>query len=239
VTAEPTTGPRDDSLPASYDEPEDIDTRAADIEESEPVSLPLSVDLVNACRQVLSTLSTGGPLFIGVTSPGRGDGRSSVALGLALALRQSRSATLLLDLDSSSQADASTDAGVDAVVRFSRGSMYSAVEWLAPGLGRLSGQGSTGVQPWSQARLAYTSACVNALLDDGYALVGDLPPLPPCGQADSLLPLVSDTVLVLRAGSTTAEDAKRAFATFSAEPAVILNGVRTSLPRWLTLLMGR
>lgn len=168
---------------------------------------------------------------IGVTSSEHGEGRTTVAHGLAVAQRNEYGRKTVL-LDFGGDGDDSTgglglNAVLDGEVR-----VLDAVAWVAPHLGVLRATASFDGASTLVSRFRASSALAD-LLSAGYAVVADLPPLPPAGAADRVAGMFDTVVLVVRAGVTSLDAVRASLKFLDQEPVVILNGTKSSVPRWL------
>lgn len=64
-------------------------------------------------------------------------------------------------------------------------------------------------------------------------VVADLACLPPKGTGDQVADLFDVIVLVVKAGSTSADDVRRASLFLAEPPMVLLNRTASAIPRWL------
>ena len=110
--------------------------------------------------------------------------------------------------------------------------VLDAVAWVAPHLGVLRATASFDGASTLVSRFRASSALAD-LLSAGYAVVADLPPLPPAGAADRVAGMFDTVVLVVRAGVTSLDAVRASLKFLDQEPVVILNGTKSSVPRWL------
>jgi len=193
--------------------------------------------MIRACSLLMPRLGGSRLTRIGVTSALRGEGRSTVAIAMAyVQAREYRRPTLLIDAD----IDAPSLAG-----RFGLPPGPGLAELLA-GLVpvdaalRMVGEGLS-VLPAGRIqdpgpRLASQLASSNLLAElQGLfeVVIGDLPALLHSPSAALLAESFGDPLLVVRARVTPVGKVREAVACLPAEPVVLLNGTRSSLPSWL------
>lgn len=198
----------------------------------------LDPDVVStACAKTLSRIRTerGDPRTFAVTSSRRGEGRSTVAEGLALAncLRHGRK-TVRMTIESAARVDRSSQLDVE------RGGVdvLAAIEWERPGqIGRLPSR--IVMKPGSEsADPLWVSELVESLVQEGYDVVADVPPLPPVGEGDQFAASFDVVILVVEAGSTPAPAIRSAARSLLEPPVVVLNRTRSSVPRWFPIAGG-
>jgi Mrp family chromosome partitioning ATPase len=209
---------------------------------------PLSVDppiarpILDACSG--AALQLGGPTLksLGVTSTIRGEGRSTVAIGMAIVQRKDFGRkVLLLELDFENPGLA-LQLGADVwpgLAELTRGeaTVDQVVHPFADGIGLVT----VGAAPSSGPRTVVDLLRSGALSDIGReydVVVGDLPPLLDSNFAHLLADAFQRVLLVVRAGVTPLVRIQEATAALGSEPAVLLNGVSSELPRWLGQLTG-
>lgn len=193
--------------------------------------------VLGACRVALRSLSGGGATgALAVTSSLREEGRSTIALGAALVQRlEYERHTVLLDLDFARPSLARTlhlpgQPGLADVLR-GDASLYDSLAWPYPQLG-VACAGEVD-DPLALLHSFRRSSVLEELLNAGYVVVADLPPLPPAGRADRVVEMFWDVFLVIRAGVTSVRAVQAALDSLATPPAVILNGKSSAVPRWL------
>lgn len=198
-------------------------------------------EVLSACSSLLAGVRrprrrASGPVgptgAIAVTSALAGEGRTTVSTGLAVAQRSEYGRkTMLLDLDGKSDADSSI-IGLNAVLE-GEATLMDAVSWASSELGVLRSGVPNGGAATLLTRFRSSSVLAD-LLGAGYSVVADLPPLPPTGAADRVVGMFDTVVMVVRAGSTPLDLVRSSLRYVDQEPIVILNGVSSSMPQWLT-----
>ena len=195
--------------------------------------------------QLQSMLPLDQALILGVTSPARGVGRSTVALGLAVAgasLFGPTSNVLLIDSDIENptlhqRCGVAQGPGLTEVLA-AEVSLEQAVVAIAPGIRLLP----AGMPPPNAPRQLKALAEVRffeSLGDYFSAVIVDLPPV----QSPSLgtLPprLVARMCMVTLAGTTGRTELQQAVTALPPDQlaAVLLNGQRQRIPRWIDLLV--
>jgi polysaccharide biosynthesis transport protein len=210
-----------------------------------PPALPPIEGRYRAVVDALLALRPGGGGLVGVVSPGRGDGRSTVAAGLALALAQEEDAgrVLLLDLDLERPAQAARfgvplqrglrDCLADPRRLGQATAMVGPRLWLLP----------AGTETPGASLDLLEGVVEGGLLDDcraGFAwTVADLPPLlGPLGAAP-VATRSDGSLLVGRYRATRLEALAGAAALLPRPPlAVVMTGHASPVPEWLTRLLG-
>lgn len=197
--------------------------------------------MLEACRA--ASLRIGGPRLksLGVTSTIRGEGKSTIALALALiqAFDYHRGVILVeLDLENPALADRFGLNRRPGVTELAMGqaTVSEAVQGLADGIGVITAGGPA----WSPSKAAIevsSSGILQAIRNETEILVTDLPSVT-SGLGAQWVEALERVVYVVRAGVTPMPRVREAIATLSAEPALLLNGTDSSLPRWLRLIIG-
>jgi Mrp family chromosome partitioning ATPase len=209
------------------------------------VNLAPMPELTALCKPVLAQLQSetplDAPLVLGVTSVGRGEGRTTVAIGMALAAVAhlgSESRTLLVDGDVENptlhlRCNSGSAPGLHEVVT-GQCRIGDALVSVQPGVWFLP----AGNKPQNATRYLKSLESLQVLTKLGEhfnAVIVDLPPLQ-TPQLGVLPPqLVSRMVMVVRSGLTRRADLEGALALVPEESlaAVMLNSYRDRTPRWL------
>jgi len=174
---------------------------------------------------------------LAVTSAVRREGRSTVALGAALVQRNEYGQrTILLELDLGSTSQAGDSPGIAEVMR-GEATLTECIVPLAPHLGLLP-SGNAGDEAGKLLARFRSSTVLHDLRHSGYAVVADLPPLPPFGLADRVADLFSGVLFVVRAGKTPVEVVRAAIDRLDEPPAILLNAKTSAVPRWLRPMVG-
>jgi Mrp family chromosome partitioning ATPase len=197
-------------------------------------------EVVAGCGVALRRMRSdrGGDLdLLAVTSAARREGRSTVALGAALVQRNEYGQpTILLELDLESASRAGDAPGIAEVMR-GEASLAECIVPLAPHLGLLP-SGNAGDEAGTLLARFRRSTVLHDLRRGGYAVVADLPPLPPFGLADRVANLFSGVLFVVRAGKTPVEIVRAAIDRLDEPPAILLNAKASAVPRWLRPMVG-
>ena len=212
------------------------DLEATIIGNSRPAPLespsPVPADVSSGCRALLAGFGSSPPWSLAVTSAVRGAGRTTIADAIAWLQRSEYGRpTVRLALDA--HAGAPPQPGSLEDVLDGRAQLLDAVDWMAPQYGVLTLPGDADGSASLMTRLG-SSSLVADLESHGYAVVGDLPPLLPPASVTRVVTLFDSSVLVVRAGSTSARQVKEALALFPGDqPKVLLNRVGSAVPAWL------
>jgi Mrp family chromosome partitioning ATPase len=197
--------------------------------------------LLDACGSV--SLQIGGVRLnrLGVTSTIRGEGKTTIAMALALvqAVDYRRGVIIVeLDFENPSLADRLRLRRRPGVAELASGqvSIPEAVQAVSDGIGVITAGGP--VWSWSKTAAEVSSSGILAALGNQTDIVvADLPPL-----TSSLGHQWHDgfqrLVYVVRAGITPLPRVREAISSLSSEPALLLNGTDSSLPRWLRSILG-
>lgn len=204
--------------------------------------LRLAPEMLDACRAV--SLRVGGPRLarLGVTSAIRGEGRSAIAQALALIQATDyRRHVILVEMDLESPSLAS-------LLRLNR---HPGLSELAHGLNSpddvLQPAGPRLDVITAGAPLPESGGTVLDLLSAGIleniqaradVLIVDLPPLLASNYGRRAAEMCQQLVMVVRAGITPLALVREAIETVSPAPALLLNGVHSSLPRWMQTLLS-
>jgi Mrp family chromosome partitioning ATPase len=197
----------------------------------------VDTELVDACSHVMRHL--GGPKVerLGVLSSVRGEGRSSIATAIAFAqARDYGRTTLLLDADFdgpglANRFGVNSVPGISDVVR-GRASVDNALRQVGEGV-TLMAAGEVGTAPSRLANELVASGLLSELQMDFEAIVADLPALLGSPTGVLLAEAFENPLLVIRAETTPISRVREATSSLQSHPVVILNGTRTSMPRWL------
>lgn len=204
----------------------------------------LDFRILTACREM--SISLGGPDLeaLAVTSAGPREGRTTFALGMALVqARDYRRRVILLDLsqgrDGSSLAErlgVSRGPGLAEVV--SDGFPLSLVrQTVWDGL-TLVTAGRFAESLIGPTISAIRGGLLRELREQADVLIADLPPLLGQPLARLIATEFQRLVVVVAAGQTPASKLQEAVSNLPIEPAFVLNGTHSNLPRWLQVLTG-
>jgi tyrosine-protein kinase Etk/Wzc len=197
--------------------------------------------LLDATRTV--SLQIGGTRLnrIGVTSTIRGEGKTTIAMALALvqAVDYRRGVILIeMDFENASLANRLGLRHRPGLAELAAGqaSVAEVVQAASDGIGVITAGGPVG--SWSKTAMEVTSSGVLAALgNETDIVIADLP-----AQTSSLGRYWNEAferlVYVVRAGITPLPRVRASISSLSSEPALLLNGTDSSLPRWLRLILG-
>jgi Mrp family chromosome partitioning ATPase len=197
--------------------------------------------LLDASRSI--SLQIGGIRLtgIGVTSTIRGEGKTTIAMALALvqAVDYRRSVILIeMDVENPSLADRFRLRHRPGLAELAGGlvSVPDAVQPVSDGIGVITAGGP--VWSWSRTAVEVTrSGVLAALGHETDIVIADLP-----AQTSTLGRHWNDAfprlVYVVRAGITPLPRVREAISSLPSEPALLLNGTESNLPRWLRLILG-
>jgi Mrp family chromosome partitioning ATPase len=200
-------------------------------------------ELLDGCRQALQRVAAPGVRSYGITSSIRGEGRTSVALGFALVewLDHERR-TVVVDLDFEApelhrRLDLPDSPGISELVE----GHNNVEDFLQRAVGDVwllsAGPSLDGDAPRCLSRLAQ-STVMSQLVEWADTVVFDLPPILGTPTGLEAARLCGTPVMVIRAGVTPLARIKEATDALPAPPPVIVNGVSSSVPRWLRRMMG-
>ena len=205
----------------------------------------LMPELEANCRpifiQLQSELPLGTPLVLGVTSPARGDGRTTVALGLAAAGSyqiSTQGRLLLVDADVEHpslhiRCGLPDGPGLYEVMT-GQVQMTKAIVEVMPSVWLLPA-GSPPINAPRHLKKLEEFKLFEKLGSHFDAVIVDLPPVQTPGLG--LLPhrIVPQMLMIARAGVTKRDDLQSAIAAFPQEnvSAVLLNEYRERIPRWM------
>jgi polysaccharide biosynthesis transport protein len=204
-------------------------------------SLTVPTDVLDACRAVCVKIGAPRLASLGVTSALRGEGRSLIAAALALVqLEDYRRRVVLveMDLERPSIADQLGLDGWPGLVELASGqaSLQEAIRSLPNGMSVIT----AGTPSTSPARLMTEVLSSGVLRQIGQScdvVVADLPPVLGSSMGPSAVEAFDRLVLVVRAGVTPLGRVREAIATLGSEPALVLNGTSSTLPRWLRQIL--
>jgi Mrp family chromosome partitioning ATPase len=176
---------------------------------------------------------------IGVTSPGHGDGRTTVAIGVAAAMASDLETPVILvdaDLDHPQVHRALGIADAPGLAEYLRGecNIPDVVRQIAPRWFVLPA-GNVLDEP---ARLIHRLATANLRLrlhDKRAVFVFDLPPLLPVSYGALAATIPEALLFVVRGGHTTTPEIKQGLSRIEAGAArsIVVNQPQPVLPRWL------
>ena len=202
----------------------------------------LAPEMLDACRSV--SLRMGGPRVtcVGVTSAIREEGRSLIAQALALIQATDyRRQTILVEADMESPSLANS---LRLAVRPGLSDLAqnaSAVsDVLQPAGPRLSVITSGAPLPGSSGTILdlLSAGILSTIQAEGDVVVLDLPPLLASPYGRRAAEMCDQLVMVIRAGTTSLALVKDAIEGLSPAPVLLLNGVHSSLPRWMRTIFS-
>lgn len=204
-------------------------------------SLVVPSQVLAACRVVSAQIGGRKLANLGVTSAMRGEGRSLIAAGLALVqLEDYRRRVILVEMDLEKPCIAGK-LGVDpwpGLVELAsrQAGLQEAIRLLPNGLSVIT----AGTPSTSPARLmteVLSSGILREIGESCDVIVADLPPVLGNSVGPSAVDAFERLVLVVRAGVTPLGRVREAIATLRSEPALVLNGASSTLPRWLQQIL--
>jgi len=198
-------------------------------------------EVLDACLVALRRM--GGPNLrsVGVTSSGKGEGRSTVATAMAvIQASEYQRKTILVELDAH-KPSAASELGLaqgPGVAEYLRDGvdLERCIQWPTENLGVMV----AGANPSMAQVLRGTAAdeLVAVLSRRVDMVVLDLPSLSKGAGGVQLVDLCEAVALVVRAGEVSTHRIEEAAAALSAPPFVILNGVKSAAPNWVRRLLG-
>jgi Mrp family chromosome partitioning ATPase len=202
-----------------------------------PAAASISSEVLEACSA--ATLQLGGPTLksLGITSAIRGEGRTTVAIAMAMIQRQDYSRrTLLLEMDFDNptlarQLGVEMWPGLTELIR-GEATLKDVVHPFADGIAAVTMGAGAGTAPRTVIDFL-RSGVLQDLGREFDVLVGDLPPLLDSNFGHLLADAFERVLLVVRAGAAPIGRIREATAALASEPAVLLNGVESPLPRWI------
>jgi len=207
-----------------------------------PAALSVPEAVLSACRSASLRLGTPNLTNLGITSTLRGEGRTSVAIAMAAVHRDDFGRTVVLvdfDLEGPTlyrRVGARPVPGLCEIVR-GECTLEAAIQSLGNGVSFVP----AGVASGSIARTVTEAGkrdLVASLARMAGLVIADLPPLLGSDSGRSAAALFGDLLLVLLAGVTPVARTKEAVANLPVEPAVLLNGTRSQIPRWMKRVLG-
>jgi Mrp family chromosome partitioning ATPase len=200
-------------------------------------TLPLDRRVVDACAS--AALKLGGPRLnrLGVTSALRGEGRTTIALAMAaVQSREFGRRALLIDADFENPSLGSMFgfAGQPGLAEVTTGelSIDTAVREVGEGVALLP----AGVATKHRSRMVrelLSSDLLEELSSIYEVAIVDLPPLLGSTEGPLLAAHFESALLVVRAQVTPIARIEEAVGMLSTPPFVLVNGINSSLPRWL------
>lgn len=206
-----------------------------------PDGVLVAEEILEGCRGAVQQLGVDSISSLGVTSTLRGEGRSTVALGIALALAECGADTVLVEMDIvqpqlAQRLSVSRFPGLGDLAE-GRVDLAQTMQPIAPNLRVITAGQIGGSIPHALSQLARNDVLAE-IVATGNVVVADLPPLFGNSMGRQAAGLVSDLVLVVRAGVTPVRRIEEAIAGLEASPKVLLNGTRTRVPSWAARLTG-
>jgi len=202
-------------------------------------------ELEASCRpifvQLQSELPLGNSLVLGVTSPDRGDGRTTVSLGLAAAGSyqiSSQGRILLIDADVENPS-LHTRCGLQDgpglyEVMTGQVPMTKAIVEIMPSVWLLPA-GNRPINGTRHLKKLEEFHLFEKLGTHFDAVIVDLPPVQTPGLGVLPARIAPQILMVARAGATKRDDLQNAVSTFPEEmlAAVLVNEYRERIPRWM------
>jgi non-specific protein-tyrosine kinase len=177
-----------------------------------------------------------------VTSAVGGEGRSTIALAMAIVqqLDYGRRVVLLeMDLEMPALGELLGLSPSPGLCELARGevALDQAVQPFAGDMAVMTAGDHGGHAPRIMAELL-ARRLLNDLADEFDLVIADLPPLLGCSYSLAAAEACPRLLLVVRSGITPIHRIREASDALSSPPVVLLNGTRSTLPRWLTRLIG-
>jgi Mrp family chromosome partitioning ATPase len=198
--------------------------------------------VLQGCREAIQRIGDRESLGFGVTSSVRGEGRSTIAAGLALVQwldYEKRTVLVDLDLEKPSLHDrfgVSAGPGIADLLE-GQHAVEDHLQRIAGDVWLLSAGRLREDAPRTLIQLAQSNV-LSQLAEWADAVVFDLPPLLASPTGLEAARLCATPVMVVRAGITPLPTVREAVDTLGSSPPVILNGVRSALPRWVRRSTG-
>lgn len=201
----------------------------------------IAEDILEGCRRAVQQLGIDSVTSLGVTSTLRGEGRTTIALGIALALAEYGADTILIEMDMADPQLARRLSlpkypGLGDVAE-GRVELPKTLHPMLAGLQFIPAGQVGGSIPHALSQLG-RSEVLPELVGQGHVVVADLPPLLGSSMGLQAAGLVSDLVLVVRAGVTPTRKINEAVEGLAVSPKVVLNATRTRVPSWAARLAG-
>jgi non-specific protein-tyrosine kinase len=198
-------------------------------------------DILEGCRAAIQQLGIDGLTSLGVTSALRGEGRTTIALAVALALAEYGLDTVLVELDMA-HPQLAQRIGVAkypgmAEIAGGAASLSDSLQPIHPSLSFVPAGQVHGSIPHALSRIGRNDVLVD-LTNQGRVVVADMPPLLGSSMGRQAAGLMSDLVLVVRAGVAPARGIREAVAGLTVSPKVLLNATYTRVPDWVARLSG-
>jgi Mrp family chromosome partitioning ATPase len=198
--------------------------------------------MLEACSA--ASLRFGGPTLksLGVTSTIRGEGRSTIAIAMAVVQRRDYGRkVLLLDMDFDKpsltrQLGPGAWPGLSELLR-GEATREQVIHSSTDGIGVVTVGVPTRRGPSTGIELLRSSV-LSELAGECDVLIGDLPPLMESKFGHALAGAFEQVLVVVRAGVTPVARIREATSALGSEPVVVLNGVRSPLPRWIRQFTG-
>lgn len=193
--------------------------------------------MIEATSYAMHQFGDGRSGSLAVVSSIRGEGRTSVAAAMAFAqARDYGRSTLLIDADFerpdlANKFGVKQSPGVAELIRGVAG-LDEVARQAEEGLTVMTA-GNIGRSPGRLANEFARSGVLTELQVEFEVVVADLPPLLHSATGPLLAEMFDCRLLVVRAGVTPIARVREAIELLPADPAVMLNGTRSSLPRWV------
>ncbi len=196
---------------------------------------------MEGCRQAMQQLDLETLSSVGISSSIRGEGRTTLALATALVLAEYGLNAILLELDLAhpelgQRLAVTRNPGLGDLAE-GRASLADTMRPVFNGLTLIPAGHVQGSVPHALRQLG-TIDLMSNLATQGYIVVADLPPLLGNSVGHQAACLMSELVLVVRAGVVPAASIKEAVAGLPTTPKVLLNGTFSRVPGWARRLSG-
>jgi Mrp family chromosome partitioning ATPase len=198
-------------------------------------------DIMEGCRRAMQQLDLEALTAIGITSSLRGEGRTTLALATALVLAEYGLNAVLLELDFlhpelGHRLGVTKAPGLGDLAE-GRAKLEDTMRPISTGLTVIPAGLVQGSIPRALRQIAAIELFAG-LVGQGHVVIGDLPPLLGNSVGHQAASLMSDLILVVRAGVVSAGNVKEAIVGLPLTPKVLLNGTSTHVPSWALRLSG-
>jgi Mrp family chromosome partitioning ATPase len=193
--------------------------------------------VLEVCRAATLDATAGTEGHIAVISATPGEGRTTLATGLAMVQRHDYGrTTLLLEIDTLRPLRASQSIAHDAsgLADVLRGDVEAddCMRWVDERFAVMTA-GRFKDDPERVLTELMTGDVLPQLFEQFQAVVANMPPILTSRTSAWVASRFSAQVMVVRAGVTPLPRVRESIAALPSAPVVVLNGVQSSLPRWM------
>ncbi len=201
----------------------------------------LPEEILEGCRAAVQQLGVEGITTLGVTSTLRGEGRTTMALGLALALAEYGQETVLVELDLAhpqlgQRLSTAKYPGMGDIAE-GRSDLADVLTPIGPRISVIPAGQVHGSIPYAISQLGRLDV-MTEITDQSRVVVADLPPLLGSSVGRQAAGLMTDLVLVVRAGVAPVGRIREGVAGLATSPSVLLNATHSRIPEWAARLAG-